>query len=346
MVLTDGDDHTSINQVMDASLISEDMRKLFVTKIPKDCADDELKTFFEEVCGGSVSALVVIRKETAKNHFGFITFESSSLVDEAIYKEKELVINGNSLEVNRACPKEQYLTGAHHRTKKLFITGIPKTGLVEEELKDYFDSKHDPRYGTVKSIEFVKKKDLRSSGGENKGYGFMTVSSEHLADTMSIQHSSFEFKGCRLQLKKSDRDGKPNEDLPQRGSRGDRRGARQWGYQSQHSGQDLHYGKSYQYTRYDGSYNDHHSRVTTGASGHGAYAQRSYDDYYNRHSYPHHRSSSSTAESIYTKHRYRSDTSRYESARGFKGGSRVGERHSFGRDKRYAPYLKKTYSGS
>merc|ERR1712002_1449404 len=103
---------------------------------------------------------------------------------------------------------------------KLFIAGIPKSGLSEEELKEYFDSKHDKRYGTIESVQFIKKKD--DSGNlqeENKGFGFVTVSSEHLADTMSIQHSTIHIKGAKIELKKSDRDGKPGQGS-QRGGRG------------------------------------------------------------------------------------------------------------------------------
>ena len=38
---------------------------------------------------------------------------------------------------------------------------------------------------------------------ENKGYGFVIVSSEDMADKMAIQHATFEFKGRRVELKKS-----------------------------------------------------------------------------------------------------------------------------------------------
>jgi len=124
--------------------------------------------------------------------------------------------------VTRACPKAHYLTGAHHHTTKMFVAGIPKHGVTEEDLKQYFESRHDPKYGTVTEIMFVKKKD--ESGAktqENKGFGFVTVSSEHLADTMSIQHSTIKLNGHNLQLKKSDRDGQPGG---QRGGGGGGRG--------------------------------------------------------------------------------------------------------------------------
>merc|ERR1711973_132283 len=212
----------------DAILESEDMRKLFVSKIPIDTSNEDIQSFFESICGGSVSDMSVVRKTDAKTyHFGFITFDSSKSVDETIFKEKELVINGATLQVNRACPKQSYQTGAHHKTKKLFIGGVPKSGMTEEDLKKYFDSKHDAKYGTIESIQLIKvKDDAGQATEENKGFGFITVSSEHLADTMSIQHAAFELNGNKLNVKKSDKDGKAGGGG--RGGRGGGRGGAQY----------------------------------------------------------------------------------------------------------------------
>jgi len=211
-------------------LNSEDMRKIFVGGIPKDQTDDEIKSFFESAIGGTVTELIVIRKETGKSHFGFVTFETSNMVDEVIYKEKELILKGTTVEVKRACPKKTYQTGAHHKTKKLFIAGIPKSGLTEEELKEYFESRHDKRYGTIESVQFIKKKDDAGNlQEENKGFGFVTVSSEHLADTMSIQHSTIHINGAKIELKKSDRDRDGQGQGGQRGGRGGARGGARGG---------------------------------------------------------------------------------------------------------------------
>jgi len=215
--------------IEDEILNSEDMKKLFVAKIPIDSKDEDLKSFFENICGGSVIEHVVIRKEGGKSHFGFFTFDNSHLVDEVIFREKELVFNNTTLEVNRAVPKNSYLTGAHHKTKKLFIANIPKTGISEEELKKYFEERHDPKYGIIESVQLIKKKDEAGNNlEENKGFGFITVSSEHMADTMSIQHATFEFGGQKIELKKSDRDGQSGRGGA-RGGRGGQRGGQRGG---------------------------------------------------------------------------------------------------------------------
>lgn len=203
----------------DAILDSEDMKKLFVNKIPIGSSDDEIKSFFEEISGGTVNELSIVRKEgVTKYNFGFLTFDNSSMLDEVTYKEKELLFKGAALEVNRAVPKESSKAGVPYvKTKKLFLANIPKTGLNDADVKRYFDQQHNPKYGTVESVQFIKVKDEAGTAtDENKGFGFVTVSSEHLADTMSIQHAEFEIGGHKLRLKKSDRE--------QQGGRGGGRG--------------------------------------------------------------------------------------------------------------------------
>ena len=73
---------STISAQEDEILKSEDMRKIFVGGIPKDQSDEDIKTFFEGVIGGTVTDQVIIRKETGKSYFGFITFETSNMVDE------------------------------------------------------------------------------------------------------------------------------------------------------------------------------------------------------------------------------------------------------------------------
>jgi len=214
---------TTKNEASDDNLDLVDMKKIFVGQIPLDSKDEDLKSFFENICGGTVTDLVVIRKENVKNNFGFFTFDTSHSVDEVILKEKELVFNNATLIVNRAVPKKDSGSVPRIKTKTLFLSNIPETGFSEDELKAYFGEKHDAKYGTVESIQFIKKKDDEGNSlSENKGFGFITVSSEHMADKMSIQHETFEFGGQKLKLRKSD----PDRGRGGRGGRGGQRGGR------------------------------------------------------------------------------------------------------------------------
>merc|ERR1712002_227522 len=191
--------------VRDAVLDTEEMKKLYVRGIPKDATDEEFKEFFESHCEGSVTEVAVIRKDgEQKNTFGFVTFAESELIDKLLLKRDDLKFKGNMLNMNRAVPKNNNAPGAHDRTKKLFIANVPKTGVTEDDLKKYFKERPPEEYGTIESVELVKKKDAEGNKTEeNKGFGFVTVSSEDMADKMCIQHAGFELGGRKIELKKS-----------------------------------------------------------------------------------------------------------------------------------------------
>merc|ERR1712002_653650 len=210
--------------IRDSILDTEEMKKLFVGGIAQDAKDEELKAFFENICNGTVTDHVIIRKDKEKkSHFGFVTFASSELVDLVLSKRKELVFNGKNLEVNRAVPKNNNSPGAHEKTKKLFIANLPKHGCTEEDLKKYFEARHDPQYGSIESVQLIKKKDEKGNKtDENKGFGFVMVSSEDMADKMAIQHATFDFGGRKIELKKS----VPTGDAQVGGKRGGRGGGR------------------------------------------------------------------------------------------------------------------------
>merc|ERR1712212_900458 len=163
---------------------------------------------------------VIIRKDNdKKNHFGFVTFAESELIDNLLLKKAELSFKGKSLDVNRAVPKSNTSEGAHSKTKKLFIANVPKTGVSDDDLKAYFEKRHPKEFGTIESVQLIKVKDKEGNKTEeNKGFGFVTVSSEDMADKMAIQHASFEFGGRKIELKKSS--------PPGEGGRGGGRGGR------------------------------------------------------------------------------------------------------------------------
>jgi len=291
--------------VHDAIVDTEVMKKLFISKIHMSVTDDELKCFLEGVCGGSITELQIIRKPDAKSyHYGYLTFDTSNLIDELIHKEKDLILKGMTLEVNRAPPKDPNQKGSPRtRTKKLFVAGVPKSGLVEDDLKQYLECRHNTKYGTIESVQFIKKKDEAGKLlDENKGFGFVTVSSEHLADTMAIQHASIEVNGIKLEMKKSDSDrsatGGPRGG---RGGRGGQRGGRGA----------AHYGGGY------GGYGAYGYGGGYGGWG-GVY---SYDSYGGYPQYPQYGVSSAV---------------RGRGGKDGRGGARGG------RGKRFAPYAKKT----
>jgi len=293
--------------VHDAIIETEVMKKLFVSKIHTSVTDEELQFFLEGICGGNITDMQIIRKPDAKSyHYGYLTFDTSNAIDELIHKEKELMLKGMVLEVNRAPPKDpNQKTSPRTRTKKLFVAGVPKSGLVEDDLKQYLECRHDIKYGTIESVQFIKKKD--EAGNlleENKGFGFVTVSSEHLADTMAIQHCSVQINGIKLEIKKSDSDRSASVG-PRRGRGGQRGGQRGW-----HGA----YGGGYGYGSY--GYGSAYNHPGWG----GAYSYNGYSGY---PQYPQYGVSSAVR------------------GRGGKDG-RGGQGGRGGRGKRFTPYAKKT----
>jgi len=298
--------------VHDAIVDTEVMKKLFISKIHTSVSDEELKSFLEGICGGNITDVQITRKPDAKSyHYGYLTFDSSNLIDELIYKEKELILKGMTLQVNRAPPRDpNQKTSPRTRTKKLYIGGVPKTGLVEDALKQYLECRHDTKYGTIESVQFIKKKDATGKlMEENKGFGFVTVSSEHLADTMAIQHSSIEVNGIKLEVKKSDTD--RSSGVAPRGGRGAQRGGQRGGRGASH------YGSGYGYGAYG------YGTAYGGWGGYNSYD--SYNSYGGYQQYPQYGVSSAV---------------RGRGGKDGRGGARGGARG--GRGKRFAPYAKKT----
>jgi len=257
----------TVEPVRDDILDTEEMKKLYVRGIDKAATDEEFKEFFETQSGGMVESVAIIRKEgETRNHFGFVTFGDSELIDTLLLKRAEITFKGKTLEMNRAVPKTHTSPGAHDKTKKLFIANVPKIGVSEDDLMKYFKARHPEKFGTIEKVELIKKKDAEGNRlEENKGFGFVTVSSEDMADKMAIQHASFEFGGRKIELKKSSPPGEGGRGGGRggRGGRGGGRGGGQFagGYGSYGGYGDYYggygaggYGADYGYGGYGGGY--------------------------------------------------------------------------------------------
>jgi len=189
--------------IRDEVLANEEMRKVFIGGVPTDAKDDEIKALLETTSGGAISDFQIVRKDNQKVPFGFAVFETSEQVDDLLLARESLSLNGKTLDVNRAVPKDNTWVGAREKTKKLFIANLPKD-TNEDDLMNYFKKRHPEKYGTIESLQLIKEKNDDGSRKDiNKGYGFVFVSSQDMADKMAIQHMTFEFGGRKIELKKS-----------------------------------------------------------------------------------------------------------------------------------------------
>jgi len=270
--------------IRDEILDTEEMKKLYVRGIPKDATDEELKEFFEKNSGGDVAEVAIIKKEgEQKTTFGFVTFAESELIDKLLLKRDELKFKDAELSLNRAVPKNNNAPGAHERTKKLFIANVPRTGVSEDDLMKYLKARHAEEYGTIESVELVKKKDDEGNKTEeNRGFGFVMVSSEDMADKMCIQHATFEFGGRKIELKKSSPPGgEGGRGGRGRGGRGGRGGGKMsggygGGYGGYGGGYDAGYGA---YGGYGGGYGGYGQYGAAYGQGYGGYGGQRFSPY-------------------------------------------------------------------
>lgn len=180
----------------------EEMRKMFVGGLDKNTADDEFKKLFEKY--GNITDFIIIRKDNNKSDrlFGFITFEKCDDLENCLldrphkYKEKEL-------DVKRAVPKGNDDGNGHYKVKKLHVANI-SAELTVKDLKTYLRTRHPSQFGKIEEINFLKQKDEEGKPTDkNRGFGFVTVTTEDFADRISIAESKFILLGQNMRISKA-----------------------------------------------------------------------------------------------------------------------------------------------
>merc|ERR1712226_1317638 len=227
----------------------EAMRKMFVGGLNRDTTEDTFIEHFGQY--GNMVDKVIIKDPQSRvsRGFGFVTYDSSDSV-EAVFQARPHVIDGKTLDVKRAMPRDYNTTTAHSKVTKLFIGGIGPD-LCPEDLQEYIVGRHATSIGTVDKIDFLKERDTN----KNKGFGFLECSDTDFADRLTISENSFTLKGRTMSLKKA-------EPKPEQGGGGnDRRG-----------GGEYNAGRS---NNYDGGFaqsNGYNNGYSTGYPGYGANA--------------------------------------------------------------------------
>ena len=183
---------------MEDSRESEAMRKLFVGGLNRETTDETFFEYFGQF-GNTVDQVVIKDPDTKMSRgFGFITYDQSSAV-ESCFASRPHVLDGKTLDVKRAIPKEMQSPASRLRVKKLFVGGVAPD-LTPEEFQDYIESRHPTSIGTIDKIDFLKDKDTN----KNKGFGFLECSSEDFADRLVISENSFQLNGKNMSLKKAE----------------------------------------------------------------------------------------------------------------------------------------------
>lgn len=192
----------------------EAMRKMFVGGLNRSSTDEDFFDYFAQF--GNMVDKVVIKDPNTKTSrgFGFITYDASAAV-ENVFQNRPHELDGKTLDVKRAMPREFNNTSAHSKVTKLFIGGVG-LDLTPTDLQEYIEGRHDTSIGTVSKIEFVADKET----GKNKGFGFLECSDNDFADRLTISENKFFINGKQMSLKKAEVKG----DQGNQGGRGGFRG--------------------------------------------------------------------------------------------------------------------------
>ena len=170
-----------------------DVMKIYVGQLNSDTSQEALTAYFGQ--HGTVQECNLITdKETQKSKgYSFITFSTPEEVDELL--EKTHILDGKTLQVRRAIPRDDPHPLAHTRTKKLFVGGLTEEA-SEEDIKAVIE----PMANAV--VESVKLMFDRTTH-KFKGYAFVTFSSDHPVDKLFIiRHTTI--KNKRVELKKAE----------------------------------------------------------------------------------------------------------------------------------------------
>jgi len=198
----------------------EAMRKMFVGGLNRDTSDEDFFDHFAQF--GNMVDKVVIKDPNTKTSrgFGFITYDASSAV-ENVFQNRPHDLDGKTLDVKRAMPREFNTNTAHAKVTKLFIGGVG-LDLTPSDLQEYIEGRHDTTIGTVSNIEFITDKET----GKNKGFGFLECSSNDFADRLTISENKFFINDKQMSLKKAEVKGEGNQGGGRGGFRGRGRGTR------------------------------------------------------------------------------------------------------------------------
>jgi len=206
----------------------EALRKVFVGGLKRETTVDGMREFFAKY--GTIVDIVIITDPSThvSRGFGYVTFQSSDMVDDALL-DKPHVIEGKEVEVKRAIPRDDNSNGAHQRTTKIFIGGLPKD-TMEDDIHKYF-SNPDLKV-SVANVEMMIK------DGECRGFCFVSFVNEDMVDKLTIIKYHNIKGGKKSEVKKAQPKGGEGGDRRGggRGRGGNRGGNRGGGYQGYRQG--------------------------------------------------------------------------------------------------------------
>lgn len=170
-----------------------DLRKLYVSKLKPESTNERLVEYFSNY--GEVEEVKVLKdKEGNPRGFAFVTMADQSVVD-TILEQKPQTIDGQTVFMRRAIPKDDPDPLAQTITKKLFIGGLNEEA-SEQDIKDVLAifTHHPPE-----QIKLMYDKNT----GKFKGFAFALFHNEDIVDKLFIVRNCT-IKNKKVELKKAE----------------------------------------------------------------------------------------------------------------------------------------------
>ncbi|KAG0457349.1 hypothetical protein HPP92_022506 [Vanilla planifolia] len=159
--------------------------------------------------GDVVETIVMRDKVTGKPRgFGFVDFADPSIVERVLQESHS--IDGRTVDAKKAMPREEQRIavrsgsndiarnaaggsgGGNHRTKKIFVGGLPPT-LSEIEFRKYFEA-----FGTVTDVVVMYDQNTQRP----RGFGFISFDSEDSAEH-ACQQKFHDLGGKAVEVKRA-----------------------------------------------------------------------------------------------------------------------------------------------
>ncbi|AQZ11417.1 HRP1 (YOL123W) [Zygosaccharomyces parabailii] len=175
----------SLNNPVKADL-SRDICKMFIGGLNWETTEDTLRDYFSKY-GRVIDLKIMKDTNTGRSRgFGFLTFDSSSSVDEVV--KTQHILDGKVIDPKRAIPREE-----QDKTGKIFVGGIG-ADVRPKEFEEFF-----AQWGTIIDAQLMLDKDT----GRSRGFGFVTYDSPDAVDRV-CQNKFIDFKGKKIEIKRAE----------------------------------------------------------------------------------------------------------------------------------------------
>ena len=190
-----------------------DLKKLYVAKLKPETSKETVREFFANY-GEVTEVNIVSDSEGTPRGFAFVTMADQAVVD-AILEDRPHSIDGQTVFLRRAIPKDDPNPLAQTKTKKLFIGGLNEEA-TEQDIKEVLAifTRHPPE-----QIKLMRDRNTNKF----KGYAFAIFHNEDIVDKLFIVRNCT-IKNKKVELKKAEEIGGPGGRGGGAGGRGGRGG--------------------------------------------------------------------------------------------------------------------------